>query len=111
MARMSDAEKREFRKAVYEIVAAIPVGKVTSYGVVAVLAGYPGYQRMVGRALRDAYPALDIPCHRVLTCQGRLVPGWSEHPDLLKAEGIPLKSNGYVDMNVYSWDPLEMLEL
>lgn len=38
---MTDIEKDDFRQAVYQIVAAIPAGKVSSYGEIARLAGYP----------------------------------------------------------------------
>lgn len=110
MSRITDTDKEELRNAVYDIVKAIPVGKVSSYGEIARLAGFPGYHRMVGRILRCVADDLGLPCHRVLNSQGRLVPGWVEHAELLKAEDVQLKANGCVDMMKYGWNPAEMLD-
>ena len=110
MARMTDTDKEEFCNAVYDIVKAIPVGTVSSYGEIARLAGYPGYHRMVGRILRGVSDELGLPCHRVLNSQGRLVPGWTEQSELLKAECIVLKPNGCVDMMRFGWKPMEMMD-
>lgn len=82
---MTETEKEKFKIAVYDIavydiVDAIPTGKVTSYAEIARLAGYPGYHRLVGRVLHDAPPSLLLPCHRVLSSQGRLVPEWGRSP-------------------------------
>lgn len=103
---MSDTDKQEFRKAVYEIVAEIPKGKVLSYGMIAKLAGQPGYQRMVGHILHGVSETLNLPCHRVVNSQGRLVPGWTEQAKLLAAEGVVLKSNGCVEMKRFGWNPM-----
>lgn len=42
----------EFHERVYDVVRMIPRGRVTTYGHVAKLAGYPGYARAVGAALK-----------------------------------------------------------
>ena len=42
-----------FRKEVYEVVSQIPVGKVSTYGGIALLLGAPQCSRMVGRALKE----------------------------------------------------------
>lgn len=110
MARITDTDKDELRNAVYDIVKAIPVGMVLSYGEIARLAGFPGYHRMVGSILHGVPDELGLPCHRVLNSQGRLVPGWSEHHELLKTEGIILKSNGCVDMKRFGWNPMGILD-
>lgn len=65
-----------FRKEVYEVVSQIPVGKVSTYGGIALLLGAPQCSRMVGRALKEVPDELSIPCHRVVNSTGRLVPGW-----------------------------------
>lgn len=109
--RLTDTDKQEFRKAVYEIVAAIPRGKVVSYGEIAALAGYPGYHRLAGRILHGASEAMGLPCHRVVNSQGRLVPGWGEQSELLRHEGVMLKPNGHVDMKIYGWKPLETSDI
>lgn len=107
---MAETEKEKFKIAVYDTVGAIPTGKVTSYAEIARLAGYPGYHRLVGRVLHDAPPSLLLPCHRVLSSQGRLVPGWEPQSDLLRGEGVPLKRNGCVDMHEFGWKPMEMFD-
>lgn len=91
----------EFRKAVYDIADAVPIGKVTTYGDIATLLGVPQCSRLVGRALKQA-PA-NHPCHRVVNANGRTVPGWSEQITLLKAEGVTFKPNGCVDMKLHRW--------
>lgn len=100
-----DAE--QFKSEVYEIVSAIPYGKVLTYGVIARLAGYPNHSRLVGRVMRGASAALGLPCHRVVNSQGRLVPGWVEQRTLLENEGVKIKANGRVDMSVSLWNVME----
>ena len=51
-----------FRKEVYEVVSQIPVGKVSTYGGIALLLGAPQCSRMVGRALKEVPDELSIPC-------------------------------------------------
>lgn len=96
--------KKEFANKVYAIVNEIPRGKVATYGMIALLTGYPQCSRMVGQALHHAPDFPAIPCHRVVNHQGRLVPGWTEQKQLLAGEGIPLKENGCVDLKKYLWD-------
>lgn len=92
-----------FRKEVYEVVAQIPVGKVSTYGGIALLLGAPQCSRMVGRALKEVPDGLLIPCHRVVNSAGRLVPGWAEQKQLLQAEGISFKANGCVYLKEHLW--------
>lgn len=103
MPRMTDTEKEEFKKAVYEIVSQIPESKVLSYGTIATLAGYPGYHRLVGRTLHGAWQTLKLPCHRVVNSQGRLVPGWTEQKNMLADEGVTFRINNNVDMSLHNW--------
>lgn len=60
-----------FRKEVYEVVSQIPVGKVSTYGGIALLLGAPQCSRMVGRALKEVPDELSIPCHRVVNSTGK----------------------------------------
>lgn len=93
----------DFCREVYAIVQDIPVGKVVSYGGIAVLLGKPQCSRMVGRSLKQVPLDLDLPCHRVVNAQGRLVPGWEEQRTLLLAEGVLFRKNGNVDMTRCQW--------
>ena len=92
-----------FRKEVYEVISQIPVGKVSTYGGIALLLGVPQCSRMVGRALKEVPDGLLIPCHRVVNSAGRLVPGWVEQKQLLLAEGIVFKANGCVNLKEHLW--------
>lgn len=104
---MNAKEKERFKDAVYEIVAAVPKGKVTSYGEIARLAGYAGYHRMVGRILHGVPCGMKLPCHRVVNGEGRLVPGWAEQREMLIGEGITFKPNGCADIGKHDWNPME----
>lgn len=87
-----------FCEEVYQIVQAIPAGKVSTYGEIAALLGMPQCSRLVGRALKQVPEEMAVPCHRVVNAAGRLVPGWEEQKELLKGEGITFRQNGCVDL-------------
>jgi len=89
---------------VYDIVADIPYGFVLSYGLLALLAGIPRNARLIGRIMSQA--PRDARSHRVVNSAGRTVPGWSEQRELLAAEGISFRPNGYVDMKKHLWRPV-----
>ncbi|MEG0641190.1 MAG: MGMT family protein [Clostridium sp.] len=96
-----------FYEDVYEIVKRIPKGRVTSYGMIAELAGSPRASRAVGYALHRNPSPVIIPCHRVVNREGRLAPGFAfggsdAQGKLLEAEGVEI-INGYVNMKRYSW--------
>lgn len=100
-----------FYEEVYSIVKEIPSGKVLTYGEIARLAGKPQYSRMVGQALFHVPPERHLPCHRVVTSQGRPVPGWQEQQTMLKEEGITFKPNGCVNMTKHFWNTSDYGEL
>ncbi|TIB17387.1 hypothetical protein E3P89_00106 [Wallemia ichthyophaga] len=56
----------DFHAGVYELVDAIPYGKVATYGQIAKELGQPNHSRMVGQALKLLNPANNIPWHRVI---------------------------------------------
>ena len=103
--RMTVEQARAFGEDVLNIVSQIPWGKVTTYGHIAALAGWPSHSRMVGRTLRYSPKAVSLPCHRVVNKEGRTAPGWSRQRPLLEAEGITFKRNGHVDMQRFLWEP------
>ncbi len=102
---MTAAEARLFRRDVLHIVSQIPCGRVTTYGHIATLAGWPSHSRMVGRTLRYTPGAELLPCHRVVNSVGRTAPGWSRQRLLLEEEGVCFKPNGHVDMARFLWHP------
>ena len=103
--RMTAEQAMSFGEDVLSIVAQIPRGMVTTYGHIAVLAGWPSHARMVGRTLRYAPEAEHLPCHRVVNKEGRTAPGWGSQRTLLEEEGVAFKSNGHVDMQRHLWEP------
>lgn len=103
--RMTAGEAQAFRDAVLSIVGQIPRGRVTTYGLIATLAGWPSHSRMVGRTLRYTPGAALLPCHRVVNKVGRTAPGWKWQRPLLEEEGVTFKANGHVDMARHLWEP------
>lgn len=96
-------------QAIWRVIAAIPSGRVASYGQVAALAGLPRGARQVARALRYAPAELDLPWHRVLAVNGRIAipPSSSGHRTQirrLRAEGVVVNA-GRVNMRTYRWAP------
>lgn len=90
---------------IYAAIAAIPAGRVASYGAIAARAGLPRRARMVGRALRESPDGMDLPWHRVLRADGRigLAPGsagFDEQCRRLRAEGIDVHE-GRVAMQAF----------
>lgn len=101
---MLGVDSAAFRQDVYSIVAAIPRGKVMSYGQIAELIGRPQNARLVGNVLRGATTELALPCHRVVNSQGRTAPHWPAQQEVLAAEGVAFKSSGLVDMRKCRWN-------
>ena len=66
------AGSTSFTRRVYETVAAIPAGRIRTYGDIARQLGRPGAARAVGRAMAtNPFPVV-IPCHRVVGSSGSL---------------------------------------
>lgn len=85
---------------VYDLVARIPEGKVTTYGDLARAAGKPKANRLVGQILnRNPNPVL-VPCHRVVRSDGD-IGGYAYGSDakrkLLKREGVRITKDKIID--------------
>jgi methylated-DNA-protein-cysteine methyltransferase-like protein len=83
-------------QAIWDVVCAIPRGRISTYGDVARAAGLPGRARQAGTALRVAPRELNLPWHRVVGAGGRIVfpPASREYQEQarrLRAEGIPVR--------------------
>lgn len=81
---------------------AIPQGRVSTYGGVAKMAGYPGAARMVARVLRRGF---GLPWQRVLGAGGQIkLTGDSaiEQRLRLEAEGVRFRGRK-VDMKACEW--------
>lgn len=106
---MLPTAKSDIRKAIYQMVARIPKGKVATYGQVATLAGYPGRARQVGYLLAGMPDGFDLPWHRVINAQGKVSPRATGRfhelqYHMLEDEGIPFRENR-VDLEIYRWNP------
>jgi len=96
---------------IYAVVRRVPAGSVTTYGDVAVLAGFPGQARLVGYALHALPPHSSVPWHRVVNAGGGISVGRA-HPggelvqrQLLEAEGVEFRPGGKLDLGRYRWSP------
>ncbi|MBR3933475.1 MAG: MGMT family protein [Clostridia bacterium] len=95
---------------IYEVVCRIPVGKVATYGQVALLAGNPNWSRVVGYALHKNPAFGVIPCHRVVNREGKTAEsfafgGGDIQRQMLEADGVIFECDGHIDLNKYIWKP------
>lgn len=108
-------EEQGFFQKVYEVVAQVPYGRVTSYGAIARYLGMGRSARMVGWAMNNAGTREDVPAHRVVNRNGLLTgkhhfPGSNLMQQLLENEGIRVEDNKIVDFKAHFWDPARDLE-
>lgn len=94
---------------IWQWVAAVPLGKVASYGQIAALAGYPRHSRFVGKVLKELPPGSTLPWHRILRTSGELAfaagsAGFCEQRERLAMEGVTVLGQR-VDMARYRWEP------
>jgi methylated-DNA-protein-cysteine methyltransferase-like protein len=87
----------------------IPLGRVSTYGGVAQVAGLPRRARLVGTVLRQTPASRDLPWHRVINAGGQI--SFPEGSDAylrqrrkLQAEGVVFRG-GRVDLQRYGWPP------
>ena len=107
---------KDFYQRVYEVVAQIPEGRVTSYGVIAGYLGVESGARMVGYALNNYDPeqlGYHIPAHRVLNRLGQLTGrAFFEDDSMrerLEQEGVEFTSEYTVNFNKHFWNPFDEL--
>lgn len=88
---------------IYQLVAKIPRGKVSTYGRVARAAGNYRYARQVGYALAALPPDSEIPWHRVVNTQGAISPRSAkdfaqQQRQRLLEEGVVIDRRGRIDL-------------
>jgi methylated-DNA-protein-cysteine methyltransferase-like protein len=98
----------DYYERVYEVVAQIPKGKVTTYGTIARFLGIASGARMVGYALNNVGDR-QIPAHRVVNRNGELS-GRAHFPndtmrERLQQEGVAFVEDYQIDIEAHFWDP------
>ncbi len=93
---------------IYAAIAAIPPGRVASYGAIAARAGLPGRARLVGRLLGEVPDGLELPWFRVLRASGQIAlppgsRGFREQCRRLRAEGVEVR-HGCVPLSRFGLD-------
>ena len=98
-----------FCAAAREVIAAIPRGKVATYGQVAHLAGKPWGARQVAWILHSQAEKYKLPWQRVVGTAGRIsLPpgrGLEEQRRRLRREGVAVGVRGRIDLERFRWQP------
>lgn len=81
----------EFKQKVEELIAQVPVGKVTTYGDLAAMAGHPYAARIVGGIAH--YGNQELPWHRLVNRFGGLASGYHGGRE---AQQVQLEAEGHV---------------
>jgi methylated-DNA-protein-cysteine methyltransferase-like protein len=87
-------------QAIWDVVAQLPTGRVSTYGDVAREAGLPGRARQAGYALKHMPRGMHLPWHRVVGAGGKIVfppssRAYREQTRRLRSEGVKIE-NGRV---------------
>ncbi len=98
----------DLNEMIWQTVAAIPRGKVMTYGQIAKQCGYPGYARYVGKTLKDLPVGSKIPWHRVINAKGEIAfppesDAYQQQKALLEGEAIQFHENR-IKLSIYRWD-------
>ncbi len=106
-----------FYTAVYDIVAQIPEGRVTSYGAIAKALGAAKSSRMVGYAMNLSHTHRPgLPAHRVVNRNGLLTgrhhfASPTQMQERLESEGVNVKKDQVMNFKLLFWDPLVEITL
>ena len=104
---MDESIDPDFRQRVEMIVAQIPIGKVMTYGQLAMLCGNARAARVVGGIAHFGDP--DLPWQRVVNKLGGLAAGYpggrEGHKQVLESEGMVVSEDMQVDVHTLIWWP------
>jgi len=109
--------KENIYDVIYEVVRAVPKGRVTTYGAVAAAIGAKSGARVVGYAMNSCFGIKPkVPAHRVVNRNGELTGRFhfatpTLMQELLEKEGIKVKDDTVKDFKKLFWDPIKELEL
>ena len=99
-----------FSERVKGLIAAIPAGRVATYGQIAACAGNHRAARQVAWLLHSSSRKENLPWHRVINSRGGIsLPaggGLEEQRTLLEAEGVAVDQAGRVNLGKFLWNPV-----
>lgn len=110
-------DSASFYQQVYQVVALIPRGRVTSYGAIAAYLGSKGSSRMVGYAMNEAHKSKpSLPAQRVVNRNGLLTGKFhfgslTKMQELLESEGIKVENDQIQNFKTLFWDPAIEIDL
>lgn len=98
-----------FTEKTIRIIKEIPPGRVMSYGQIAIEAGSPRGSRQVARILHSMSDKYELPWHRVVNAEGRVVLANEEAKlaqiEFLRTEGVEVDQKGKVDLKQFRYNP------
>ncbi len=109
---MNKENKDDLYTAIYDVVRAIPKGRVSTYGAVAAAIGMKSGARVVGYAMNHCGGVRPkVPAHRVVNRKGLLTGKHHFDPpekmqQLLGKEGVKVVDDQVVDFVELFWDPI-----
>lgn len=89
-----------------EIIKSIPVGKVATYGQIAILAGNHLNARRVSRLIHTCSKKYNLPWHRIVNIQGKISLTGEKFEiqyELLKQEGVEFGLNNAIDLKKFGY--------
>ncbi|MFU9138346.1 MGMT family protein [Erwinia tasmaniensis] len=95
-----------FQQRIWQIVAAIPTGKVATYGDIARMAGSPRAARQVGGVLKRLPEGSTLPWFRVINSTGAISltgDDLARQREALLRDGIEVSQEGKVSLRRYRW--------
>ena len=113
---MSSLQREDYFDRVHQVVAMIPLGKVTTYGAIAQYLGLKSGARMVGWACNagTSESLNPLPFHRVVNRLGDLSGRHHFSGDVMRErledEGVEFKEEYTVNLKNHFWDPESLRE-
>ncbi len=97
----------ELKLIIWQSIAAIPPGKVATFGDIARRCGYPGHARFVGTTLKHLPENSTLPWHRVIKANGQLAfpfgtATFIRQKTLLEADGITFQQQS-ICLKTFRW--------
>ena len=101
---------------IYDVVRAIPKGRVSSYGAIAAAIGAKSGARLVGYAMNNCHNITPkVPAHRVVKRNGLLT---GRHhfatptlmQELLAKEGVQVENEQVINFDILFWNPIKELD-